>query len=840
MARAATLQSDFSGGEISPNFQGRVDSPRYRTGLDLCKNWIPTPQGSLVRRPGTQFVSQTKFTNKNTRVVAFRFSSTQNYIIEFGHLYCRFYKDNQLLYEGAKNITGITRANPAVVTSNAHGYSNGDRVYITGVGGMTQVNDLNYTVAGVTANTYQLQGIDSSAYSAYTAGGVSYRLYEVVTPYDSADIYNLKFCQSADSLFIVHPSYQPRYLARAGDTSWTLNLISFLDGPYLDLNTTATTINPSGTTGSITLTASAALFASTDVGRVVRIISGTNWAWLRITAFTDSTHVTALVSGSVATTVGATVTWRLGLWSTTTGWPVCIVFHEDRLWLFGSDARPQGANGSVTGDYFNHAPTQTNGDVVATNAISVVINAYEINRIRNAISDKQGLQVFTSGTEFLLNSGTTGAPMTPTNLSAKQQSAYGCANTIPVRIGNASIYIQNTGRIVREMLWDFYGDSFKSTDITLLAEHITRGTIISSGTYVTGIVEMAVAKTPYPIIWCARADGVLVGLTYSRDQELKAGWHQHELGGYGDPNGGPPQISSVAVIPSSDGTFDQLWLVAERYINGGVVQYVESMSAFFEKGDYEHNAHFLDAHGQLQPTNEIIAITQANPAVMTLSATPGVSTGNRFSLGEIFGMTELNDKVFVAGTVAGNTVVLKNPDGSNVDSTAYDQYFGGGVVCRQYTFITGVSWLNGETITVFGDNGVQTGPCGANTLFLNEAAGFIVFGFPYNSDFRLLRSDSGAADGTALAKTRRANRVGILVNQTQALKFGYSLDDLHTVVMRTAQDNLGFGPPLFDGIVSEIANQDYDFDGQICFRVSDPYPASVLAISMQLTVEDRG
>lgn len=68
-------------------------------------------------------------------------------------------------------ITGATQANPVVITSNAHGLVNGEKVRITGVVGMTQINNLVFTVAGVTTNTFQLSGIDGTAYSAYTSGG---------------------------------------------------------------------------------------------------------------------------------------------------------------------------------------------------------------------------------------------------------------------------------------------------------------------------------------------------------------------------------------------------------------------------------------------------------------------------------------------------------------------------------------------------------------------------------------------------------------------------------------------------------------------------------------------
>ncbi len=72
-----------------------------------------------------------------------------------------------------KTITGITQANPGVVTATAHGFTNGQLVYISGVGGMTQVNNLVFTVAGATSNTFQLSGVNTTSYTAYTSGGTA-------------------------------------------------------------------------------------------------------------------------------------------------------------------------------------------------------------------------------------------------------------------------------------------------------------------------------------------------------------------------------------------------------------------------------------------------------------------------------------------------------------------------------------------------------------------------------------------------------------------------------------------------------------------------------------------
>jgi hypothetical protein len=117
-----------------------------------------------------------------------------------------------------------------------------------------------------------------------TSGGSA---YEITTPYVTADLFELQFAQSADTMYIVHADYQPRKLTRSGHTSWTLTAVAFERGPFLPENTTTTTITPSATTGTATLTASSSIFASTHVGA--------HW---RVTHTVDG----AAVSGSFAAT----------------------------------------------------------------------------------------------------------------------------------------------------------------------------------------------------------------------------------------------------------------------------------------------------------------------------------------------------------------------------------------------------------------------------------------------------------------------------------------------------------------------------------------------------------
>ena len=201
------------------------------------------PHGAATRRPGTKFIHEVKTSSAQTRLIPFEFSTTQTYIMEFGNQYIRFYKDQGIITESNKTISGATQANPIVITARRHGYSNGDHVIISGVVGMTELNGKTFKVADKTTNTFELQTVDgtdinSSAYTAYGSGGVANKIYEIASPYSTADLPTIKFAQSADLMYLVHPSYAIRKLTRSGHTSWTLSTPSLSGSPSPTLNNT--------------------------------------------------------------------------------------------------------------------------------------------------------------------------------------------------------------------------------------------------------------------------------------------------------------------------------------------------------------------------------------------------------------------------------------------------------------------------------------------------------------------------------------------------------------------------------------------------------------------------
>lgn len=226
-----TLTRSFAAGEITPELFGRLDLVKNHTGLETARNFETLPHGPARNRSGFEYVIETKDSTKRSVLIPFIYSTEQSYELEFGNLYMRIHTAGGTVLEAAKNITAITKANPGVVTSVAHGFSNGNWVYLAAIGGMTPLNGRYAKVAGATADTFQLtdlagNNINTTAYAAYTAGGTASRVYEIATPYLEADLFGLHYTQSADVLTLVHPSYQQRELRRLGATNWTLTAFS--------------------------------------------------------------------------------------------------------------------------------------------------------------------------------------------------------------------------------------------------------------------------------------------------------------------------------------------------------------------------------------------------------------------------------------------------------------------------------------------------------------------------------------------------------------------------------------------------------------------------------------
>lgn len=490
--RANLIKTNFTAGEISPRLMGRVDIARYANGAKIIENAVCVVQGGVVRRPGTRFAAAAKYGDRTARLIPYVFNRSQAYMLEFGDGYLRIYQNGRQL-----------------------------------------VNDDNTP-------------------------------YEIASPYTVDMLSEVNYVQGADTMFLVHQSVPPHRLQRKGQTDWVLESAPFIVEPFDEIRDTPEKwCKPSVKefVGSeITLTLSDAepaddddspAFTGTgwvaeDVGSYVRINSGL----VLIKSITSA----QIAVGTIRTDLSATQAASPGawtredtVWTEEFGYPGAVTLYQQRLVLAGSPQYPQTIWWSETGVYLSFELGTDDDD-----AISFTLSSDQLNPIVH-LAQMNTLIALTYGGEFTITAGSDAA-ITPTNISVKNPSPYGCNSIRPVRVGTEIMFIQRAGKKLYAVAYD--PDSYVSysaNDLTVLAEHITAG----------GVLDMAYQQQPDAFVWLIRADGVLVTMGIDRAQDVVA-WSRQITDGV---------FESVASIPSESD--DVIYVLVRREVNGQTVRYVE-------------------------------------------------------------------------------------------------------------------------------------------------------------------------------------------------------------------------------------------------------------------------
>jgi hypothetical protein len=282
-------QRSFAAGELAPAIWGRSDLARYAIGLRKLRNFRGLRSGGVETRPGLQYVDETRYPAKKSVVRPFvkNASIGDSYAMEFGDLYLEFIRAGQRVTEAAKNITGLTQANPAVVTIVGHGYAVNDDLLLASINGMVQLNGRRVRVLSTpTADTFTIgyvngSNVDSTGFTAYSGpSGTASRVYKVTTPYTEAQVDELQYDTLNDVAVIVHRSHEPRKLTRTAHASWALEKIVF----------NPSTNRPSNIQGSGTAGATTQRYKVTGIAaNGVEGLSGFNSTFASISSISKST-----------------------------------------------------------------------------------------------------------------------------------------------------------------------------------------------------------------------------------------------------------------------------------------------------------------------------------------------------------------------------------------------------------------------------------------------------------------------------------------------------------------------------------------------------------------------
>lgn len=649
---------------------------------------------------------------------------------------------------------------------------------------------------------------------------------EFAIPWAAADLADLQYAQTADTIYVVHPSYAPRKITRTSDTAWTITTVSFGPtqaaptspvGAGTDNNYVITAIGAdgeesvptsafqSGNTGAITWTAASGA-VSYRVYKDTKKLTGI-YGWVADTvsaSWTDS---------SVLEDPEDTAPLSKNPFSGTGNYPGSVAFFQGRLFYARTNNKPDTIWGSQVWHYdnFNRSHALRDDDAMEWHLTSSSLNAITF------LVPLDQLLVGSGGCEWRVDSGSSTDAITPTSVSARVQSAWGSAWMMPVVVGNTVMMLLYGDNIVRDLAYSLQVDGYDGQDRTILARHLFDGHTITT---------MAYQRQPDSVLWCTRDDGVLLGLTFYKEQEVIA-WHQHDTDG---------SFEGVACVPSGDGD-DVLYLVVQRVVSGSVQRYVERLEKRLPTTDIQ-DAFFVDCGLSLDSPIQIQGITQADPAVVHTISAHGFTAGDLIDVSGIEGMTELNGYRFIASDVTSNELTLTYIDvADKVDSTSYNAYTGGGYLRKAVTSISGLAHLEGKEVAVLANGSVVPGlTVASGAITLPYAASRVHVGLPYVCDLETLDFEFTYQAQTTQDKRRRISSAVIHLQDTRALRIGPDEDHLTEMLFRDVATLAGWPEPMFTGErEQELFSGDAD-DSRIFMRVQEPLPATVLAIIPRLSV----
>ena len=807
MPRADTIQTNFTAGEVSPLIKGRVDITRYHNGVERLENFIVLPQGGIRRRSGTRFANEIKDQTKQSILIPFEFSTIQSYMLEFGDLYIRVYKDG-----------GIVESVPGTPV-------------------------------------------------------------EVVTPYTESDLPDLALSQSADVLYICHPSYQPRKLSRTSHTAWSLSLYEPQDGPYLPTHTGDTAMTLSSIVDRATIKNTVDEFVVGDVGDyveydldgektlglIISVTSGTEvviqpfenvlaslpndvdgvsliagiykvsaayfergnvGSFVRIEQAPNSWHLTNDFDGSsrddIAVDAALTMTATTGILRRSIRTITATCTATDATFVAGDVGRLIR---------FNFSGEQVWAEITAFTSTTVVsvelkrsmpLKSKDSSAIRNdgvtfswrlgAWSDTTGWpSAITFHEERLVFANTTEEPQTvwmsksadyelfsPTEEDSIVLDDNGLTYTIASGQVNSILWLESgpvllLGTIGGE--WQIKAssiaepitptnvvvvpqtrhgskkvDPIKAGSTTIFLQRAGRKlrelvfnfeidayvakdlTIISEHILRDGTsgTDLSYQRSPNSLIWVLREDGELAALTYIRDHETFA-WHRHILGGsFGSGN---TVVESIATIPSITGTEDTTYVIVKRTINGATKRYVEYFETDFDPAD----------------------------------------------------ATDKDDMYFVDSFLVYDSVPT--------------------------TTITGLSHLEGEEVQILADGAnVPPKTVSAGQITLDNSASTVIVGLQMISVLKTLPVEGGSDTGTSQGKIKRVDKLTLRIIDSLGFLHGSVEGSLTQRSFRKSDGAMDDSPDLFTGDISFNLEQGYQSEAGYFVKQNVPYPLTILSV----------
>lgn len=467
MSLVKKYQNNFTTGVMSPSAYARVDLSKYSSGCKRIVNGIVHAHGGISNRPGTYYVDTLP---GEGMLIPFTYSVEDTYALCF--------------YDNGEDQAWM-------------------RVYKEASGPVADVG----------------------------------------TPYLYSEVADLKFVQSADTMFFVHPKHRPYTLTRSSHTEWTFKTMEFkpaipaptglkaeASGFKDDSNTYVKTtasykvaaVNDREQESIPSEGADASTLSTWPSGARVKLTWNAVEGAVRYEVYKNTRGYYAWAGSADSTTfTDDNIEGDSSMgpkehrdpFEKAGDYPGAIGIYQQRLIFGRSDSEPQTVWLTETGAFNSMAVSYPLRD---SDAITATVDSRQMNEIRHFVALRDVLMM-TSGSEFHMSAGRNSDAITPTTIHFQPQSYWGCSNVPPIVSGDSILFADNSGRVVRDLTYEYTSDGYKGNDVTILAEHLLN----------SPIRDWAYQQTPWSTVWVCLENGKLLTFTYMREQEIWA-WSEHE------------------------------------------------------------------------------------------------------------------------------------------------------------------------------------------------------------------------------------------------------------------------------------------------------------------------
>ena len=601
-----SIQPAFSKGEIAPALFGRVDVAPYHSAAATMRNMFVSYRGGAYSRAGTAFVALSQQpVGAKPRLIPFQFSITQGYVLEFGEQYMRVIFNGAYVLNNSSQIFQIATIYHAADLPLLKYVQSADVMSLThplyppqelkriasnnwtisaytiaaplpAPGTVTAVANNTSPPTGQQAATFayvvtaiDINGHESFASPIATCTGVDIALtagsntisWSAVGGATSYNVYKAPIAYGTGVSVPVGSQFG--YAATAFGTQWVdSNVVAdFTQTPPLFRNPlqpgqiigVTITANGSGYTSNPTLTINTTTGANAVLTPVIVngaltavIVSGGGGGY----APTD----TLTISGGGGSGAAATLT----IGPQTGTYPSVVAYFQQRRVYANTINQPDTMFFSQPGNFSNF---DVHDPVIDSDAITATPWAEQVNGISWLIQMPGGLVTLTGKAAWQVTgqggSSLNPQPITPSSVQAQPQGYNGCNNQVPpIKINYDILFVQALGSTVRDLEYQYWQNIYTGTDITVWNSHLFYG---------HQILEWAWCEEPNKIVWAVREDGVLLSLTYLKEQQF-IGWARHDTQG---------QVVSVCSV--TEPPVNALYMVVLRTINGQAGYYIERM-----------------------------------------------------------------------------------------------------------------------------------------------------------------------------------------------------------------------------------------------------------------------